>query len=145
MATLSKSQFFWMDVLNRACDISNGTGEPIKLALLTTLPVAATAHHYGDVSGTEVANGNGYTTGGALVTGWTLANTAGVVTFKSAGPPTFTPVSGNIGPFRYLLYYTTTSGTIIGWEDYGATITLSSTNNDTFTPDNTSHQLFSAS
>ncbi len=145
MATLSKSQFFLFNVFNKSCDVSNGTGEVIKIALLTTLPVAATAQHYGDVSSTEVANGNGYLTGGLAVPGFALTNTSGVVAYRSSGPPTFTPSGGNIGPFRYLLYYAVTSGVIIGWEDYGATITLSSSNGDTFTPDNTTHQLFSIS
>jgi hypothetical protein len=134
---LTKSQFFLFNVFNQNCNV---TTETVKLALVNTLPVVATAQHYSDLAG-EVANGNGYTTGGAVVS-FTLTNTTGTCTYTSSGPPTFTATGGNLGPFRYLVYYMTTSGVLIGWDDYGSSITLLVANSDTFTPDNTSHILF---
>lgn len=110
----------------------NLSSDVLKVMLTDTAPVA-TNEQYSDISGNELANGNGYTTGGATVssTGWT--NSSGTSS-KAAAATTFTSVTGNMGPFRYIVYYdsTPTIKSIIGWYDYGSSITLNGAAGETF-------------
>ncbi len=78
---------------------------------------------------TQIANGNGYTTGGTTATTTTSAQTSG--TYKLViGDVVFT-ASGSMGPFRYPVLHNATADLLIGWLDFGSNLTLSSTN--TFT------------
>ena len=65
MAAFNKFNLFVNDAWNGVLDLNTDT---IKAMLTNTVPVA-TNHVYSDISATELANGNGYTTGGATVTG----------------------------------------------------------------------------
>lgn len=59
---------------------------------------------WADVSANEIANGNGYTTGGASLTGVVSTVTGGDK--LSSGDATWTATGGNIPAFRYaVLYY----------------------------------------
>ena len=74
---------------------------------------------------TDISAGNGYTAGGTAVTITTSAQTAGL--YKLIGNDVvFTASGGSIGPFRYAALYndTATNDELIGWWDYGASITL---------------------
>jgi len=110
--------------------------------LTNTAPVAANAVK-ADI--TQVANGNGYTTDGAVVPATSYGQVAGVG--KLAGSDTvFTSNTGNMGPFRYavLMNSTPAAGPLIGWWDRGSSITLDGTQGDTFTQDFTDNtQLIS--
>ena len=100
--------------------------------LTNTAPVATNAV-YGDISGNELANGNGYTTGGATVTGQGYSQTAGVATLTGTlANPTWT-ATGSMGPFRYAVLYDSSAATkvLIGFWDYGSSVTL--TSGQTFT------------
>lgn len=103
--------------------------DAIKCMLTNTAPVA-TNSKYSDISGTELANGNGYTTGGS-VSAVSTANSGGTETVTAADI-TFT-ATGSMGPFRYAVLYDTTPSDkpLICWFDYGSSITLNS--GDTFT------------
>jgi hypothetical protein len=82
---------------------------------------------------TQIANGNGYTTGGTAATISSSAQTSG--TYKlTLADVTFT-ASGSLGPFRYATLYndTATNDELIAWWDYGSSVTLAS--GDTFTVD----------
>lgn len=85
---------------------------------------------------TEIAAGNGYTAGGTAVTITASSQTSG--TYKLVGNDVvFTAAGGTIGPFRYTVFYndtpTSPADPLIGWWDYGSSITLQVS--ETFTVD----------
>lgn len=92
--------------------------------LSNTLPVATNAVKT-DIA--EISAGNGYSAGGAPVTSQVYSQTSGTATLSGTGP-VFTAAGGSISPFRYaVLYNNTASGkNLIGWWDYGSSVTLSS-------------------
>ena len=104
--------------------------DTFKVLLTNTAPVA-TNTKYADISATEVANGNGYVTGGTAVGSTSTSNSSGTETFIG-NAVTFTG-SGTFGPFRYAVVYDTTptDQPLVGWWDYGSSISLA--NGETFT------------
>lgn len=76
-----------------------------------------------DVSN-EVANGNGYTTGGATLGSLTLTyNASGNKTVMDAADPTWTASSSGFAA-NSAVFLDTTSDNLIGWLDFGSTTTL---------------------
>lgn len=108
--------------------------DAVKVALFTAsyTPAQDTDELYSGISANEVANGNGYTTGGNAVTTSSPTYTAGTntSTFDATDPATWT-ASGAGFAFRYIVTYDSTSGVLIGYNDYGSTLTLNA--GDTFT------------
>ena len=139
MASFNKFNQFVQDMGDGVMNLASDT---IKVMLTNTAPVA-TNHVYGDISSNELANGNGYTTGGATVAGAGYTNSSGTSTF-TANPTTWTSSTGSMGPFRYVVYYDSTPSTktLIGWYDYGSSITLNGANGDTFTVTPSGGNLF---
>lgn len=128
MATAQKFNAFvaWLAIAN-----VNLTSDTLKVMLTNTAPLATNAL-YSDISATEVANGNGYTTGGATATVSSSGAVAGTYTLK-LNSPTWT-ASGAVGPFRYAVLYDSTPAsnkTLILFWDYASSATLAS--GDTFT------------
>lgn len=104
--------------------------DTIKWMLSNTLPVAANAVK-ADI--TEIAAGNGYVAGGPTITITSSLQAAGL--YKLVGNDSVITASGPVGPFRYAVLYNATpaAGNLIGWQDYGASISLA--NLETFTLD----------
>ena len=129
MAAYNKINQFVQDLANKKHDLSADT---FKVMLSNTATVA-TNSVYGDVSGAEVANGNGYTTGGTAATITSSTQTSG--TEKWILQSVVWTASGAVGPFRYATLYNATQTTplkpLIAWWDYGSSVTLA--NGDTFT------------
>jgi hypothetical protein len=129
MAVFNKFNIFVEDLAKKKHDLS---ADSFKVMLTNTAPVAANAV-YADVSGTELANGNGYLTGGTATTITSCVQTAGVlkVIFTSV---VFTATAA-VGPFRYVVLYNATQAAplkpLIAWFDYGSSISLA--NLETFT------------
>lgn len=131
----NKFNLFVDDLSKGALDLNTDT---VKAMLTNTAPVA-TNHCYSDISGNELASGDGYTTGGAAVTGTGVSNSSGTETMTAAAT-TWTSVTGNMGPFRYVVYYdsaplgngSASCKTLIGYYDNGSSITLNGANGDTF-------------
>lgn len=121
----------WVDYLCKGA--VNLSTDSIKAMLTNTAPVATNAK-YSDISATELATGNGYTAGGAVVAGTGVTNAAGVESF-AANASTWTSNTGSMGPFRYIVYYDDTSvdKAIIGSYDYGSSITLNGAAGESFT------------
>ncbi len=121
MATANKFQNMVNDLVTGVIQPSTDT---FKLVLTNTVPVA-TQHFYPANFVAELANGNGYTTGGLTLTGTTLTYSAGVVSF-TVNPVTLTATGGTVGPWRYFVYIDSTTGTLMVWYDYGQSTTLTS-------------------
>lgn len=116
--------------------MQTGTAHVYKVMLTDTAPVN-TNEVYGDISATELASGNGYTTGGASAGTVTGAQTAGTFKFVLGTDPVWTCATAPMGPFRYAVLYNTTPASplkpLIGWWDYGSSVTLAV--GETFTVD----------
>lgn len=112
--------------------------DAIKFMLTNTAPVVTNDAYSGgssNISGNEVANGNGYTTGGVTATtSYSQSGGVGTLAASFGGGATWTASGAGFGPFRYIVSYdsTPTIKSIIGWWDYGSTIS-SLTVGQTFT------------
>jgi hypothetical protein len=130
MATFNKVNVF---VENLAEKVHNLGADTLKVCLTNTAPTSASAV-FADL--TEISAGNGYSAGGSSVTISTSAQTSGTYKLVLADV-TFTASGGSIGPFRYVVLYndtpTSPADPIIGYYDYGSSITLADT--ETFTVD----------
>lgn len=136
MATFNKFNQFVQDLSHAKHDLrlpGNG-GNTLKVALVNTAPTAGLAT-YSQLS-SEAPNANGYTTGGATATITGSSQTSGTYTLIIADT-SWTATGGSIGPFRYAVLYndtqTSPSKPLIGWWDYGSSITLLT--GETFTVD----------
>lgn len=98
-----------------ALNIDDLLGATVKLALVGSAytPSDGTAGHdeWADVSANEIANGNGYTTGGATLASLAKAAITGGWKFSS-GNPSWTASGGNIPAWRYGVLYV--SGSLWG-------------------------------
>jgi hypothetical protein len=97
--------------------------DTLKVLLTNTAPVAANSVK-ADL--TEITAGNGYTAGGATASITSSAQTSGTYKLVLGDPATWTATGGSIGPFRYAALYndTATNDELIGWWDYGSSVTL---------------------
>jgi hypothetical protein len=94
-----------------------------KWALTNSAPNAATNTVLADI--TQIANGNGYTTGGTTITGVVTSRSGG--TFKVVMDDTvFTASGGSMAAFRYAVLYNDTAvgDPLVGYYDYGSSLTL---------------------
>lgn len=130
MATFSKFNQFVLDLVNGVHNFNSG--HVFKVVLSNTAPSSGNTI-LSNI--TQIANGNGYTTGGATVTVTTSAS-GGVAKVTISADPSWT-ASGSVGPFRYAVLYndtpTSPADPLIGYWDNGSSITLAS--GDTFTVD----------
>lgn len=127
MATFNKLNSFAAFMPNGGVNLASDT---TKCMLTNTAPIA-TNTTYTSISSTELASGAGYTTGGAAATLTSSTQTSGTYKFVTAlASPTWT-ASGSMGPFRYAVLYDSTTGALIGWWDFGSSLTL--TSGQTFT------------
>lgn len=135
MAAFNK---FQLTVQKFATKLINANGDTLSLALYTaaTAPAATDSVYAGTLAGgsVEVANGNGYTTKGNTGVG-VAANAAGTTTMRtSAAIPAWTAATAGFS-LRYMVLFDDTAAAddLLGWWDYGSTLTLNGTNGDTFT------------
>lgn len=111
--------------------VHNLASDTLKVMLTNTAPVATNTIK---ANLTEISAGNGYTAGGTQATQSSSAQTSGTYKLVLADV-VFTASGGTIGPFRYVVLYndTATNDELIGWYDFGSSVTLQSGN--TFTVD----------
>ena len=110
--------------------VHNLGADTLKVALTNSAPSASNTQ-LSDI--TQISNGNGYTTGGSTASITSSSQTSG--TYKLVLVDVVFTASGSMGPFRYAVLYndTATNDELIGWYDYGSSITLNS--GETFTVD----------
>jgi hypothetical protein len=126
MATFNKFNSFVEAVAEK---VHNLGSDVLKVALSNTPPVATNTVL---ANITQIANGNGYTTGGSPAGQFSSQQTSG--TYKLVlNDVTFTATPGSIGPFQYVVLYndTATNDELIGWYDYGAALTITAGNSFT--------------
>ena len=108
--------------------------DDLKFALTNTAPTAATDTVF-DPSEKHPppAAANGYTSGGHAATIDSSAESGGTYTLACTTDVVITATAGGIGPFRYVILYDDTSATdmLIGYWDYGSSITLAAGENFT--------------
>lgn len=122
MATFNKVNAF---VENLAEKQHNLQSDALKWFLTNSDPTSAATN----ISGlTEITPGNGYSAGGFTVTQVSSSQTSG--TYKLIlNNATVTASGGPIGPFRYaVLQNSTASGLVIGYYDYGVSLTITNGN-----------------
>lgn len=130
MASFNKHYAFVENVAEKVHDLGADT---LKLLLTNTAPTTSNAVK-ADL--TEISAGNGYTAGGTQTSQSSSAQTSGTYKLVCADV-VFTASGGTIGAFRYVDLYndtpTSPADPLIGWWDYGSSITLAS--GETFTAD----------
>jgi len=104
-----------------------------KLILSNTAPVVTTNLIRADAS--EIAHGNGYSSGGVTCTITSSAQSSGLFKVILAAPasPTWT-ASGAGFTFRYIILWNSTIDRLVAYWDYGSAVVMSGANADTFTP-----------
>jgi hypothetical protein len=129
MPTLTKFYSFVEAVHEKKHNLGSDT---LKVLLTNTAPSLSNTVK-ADISG-ELSTGSGYTAGGETITITSSAQSSGLYTLIASDVP-WTASGGSIGPFRYAVIYndTATNDELIGYIDYGYSITVAS--GQTFTID----------
>jgi hypothetical protein len=120
----------WTHAINTGA--ANLSSDQLYVMLTNTLPNHATAQTYTDISSTEVANGNGYTTGGKIVLGTSTTNSGGLETV--AGSSVTWNVTGTGITARYFVLYDHATGKLINFGDYLSSFTATSGQSISWTP-----------
>lgn len=145
MAAFNKFNLFTQGLVRGEHNLNSNV---VRVALYTsaTAPAASDQNYAATLAGgsVEVANGNGYTTtgnsGGASIS----SNSTGTETVRTTSAiPTWT-ASGAGFSVRYAVAYNDTNASkrLIGFWDYGSSVTLSGTNGDTFSVTGLNTSLF---
>lgn len=119
-------------VLNLGNKVFNLGSDTLKVALTNTAPTASTANQYSDLtSPLATTNLSGATPFNLTTTSFT--QTSG--TAKLIIADLVLTATGAVNPFRYIVLYddTATNKELIGYYDYGSSVTMQS--GDTFTID----------
>ena len=128
MAAFNRFNQFTDDLVKAKHDFSS---HAFKIMMTNTAPVATSAVK-ADI--TEISAGGGYSAGGGATT-ITLSNSSGQEIVK--GTNVVFSFTGAAGPFRYAVLYnatqTTPNNPLIGWWDYGQSVSYSA--GESFTVD----------
>lgn len=127
MAVFNKIYKFSEDIAQKKHNLAT---DQLKVVLTNTAP---TVNSTNLASLVDLTTGGGYTAGGANVTTTSCVQTTGV-TKLVLQDVVFTATTG-FGPFRYAVLTNATAAgqLVIGWYDYGSSISLLA--NETFTVD----------
>lgn len=125
MAALNKVNSFTEALAEKKHDLGS---DELMVALTNTAPTAAGSAVLADI--TEISYTN---LSSRVITTTASAQTSG--TYKLTLQDLELTASGSVGPFRYVVLYNNTAANkeLIGWYDYGSSITLA--NGEKFTVD----------
>lgn len=125
MATVTLFNCFIEDAAEGKHNLASNT---LKVMLTDTAPLSSNTV-YTDI--TQIAAGNGYTTGGVTATVTTSSQTAGVYSLILSGV-SWTASGGDIATHRYAVLYNDThaSKPLIGYADYGVSAVIANGNSD---------------
>jgi hypothetical protein len=120
MATFNKFNSFVEALAEKKHDLGADT---LKVMLTLSAPIASNTVK---TDLTDIAAGNGYTAGGNTAAITSSAQTSGTYKLVLADPATWTATGGAIANFRYAVLYNDTAASkeLIGWWDYGSTVTV---------------------
>lgn len=134
--SFNKFQAFVQDLGRKVHNLNSDT---LKVALSNTAVVNTNAV-LADI--TQITAANGYSSGGTTMGSTSYSQSSGVA--KLAGSNVvFTASGGSIGPLRYAVLYNSTAagGPLIGWWDYGSSVTITTGNTFTVAPTDTTNVL----
>lgn len=120
MPAFTKFNSFVEEVLKGTHNFGSHT---FKVLLTNVAPSSSANLLKGDL--TEISAGFGYSAGGPALSGVTLSRSGGTAKLVIADK-IITAAGGSIGPFRYIAIYndTAASDPLVGWADYGSSVTL---------------------
>lgn len=134
MAAFNKFNQFVADLASGVHQLQTGTSHVFKVMLTNSAPTASNSIK-GDL--TEISAGNGYSAGGISVGTITGSQSSGTFKFVGGTDPVWTASGGTVGPFRYAVLFNDTPSSpakpLVGYWDYGSSVTLNS--GETFTVD----------
>lgn len=123
MATFVKFEVVSENILEKVHNFS-AAGDTLKVYLSNTAPNAATMAVKADLA--EITNQNGYTAPIDIEND--TSRTGATTSVTTADTKTVTASGGAVGPFRYAVIYndtpTSPADPLIGYYDYGSSITL---------------------
>ena len=127
MATFNKFESFIGEL---GLGNHNLNTDTFNVYLSNATPSASADDNKADLA--EITNENGYTAPVDIQNGYSEASGTGTMT---ATDVTITASGGTVGPFRYAVIYNDThsSDGLMGWYDYGSSITLA--DGESFTVD----------
>ena len=128
----------WVAYLGSKTELMTVGGDTIKFALVSVQPVNTWSLYS---SLTEVASGNGYTTGGNAGGAMSWTQTGGTLKWIIASPTLWTCITNPMGPFQWVVGYDSTTTHLFGWWDYGVACTLQVADTFTVTLDGTNGVL----
>jgi hypothetical protein len=130
MAAFTKYNFFVDEMSKGGHNLQTAV---FKVALTNTAPTPLTDTTWSTGTYPAPAAANGYTAGGNTLT-TSSAATASYIFKLVIADSVFTAAGGNLGPFRYaIVYNSSATNKVVGYYDYGSSITLADT--ETFTVD----------
>lgn len=137
MATFNKFNNFTKALGDKLHNLGTDT---FFVQLLNSAPVATNSIET-DLPA-DLSTANGYTSGGVTIGTGTWTTSGGVAKLVLTDK-VITASGGSIGPFRYVAIFnnTSTNKELIGWIDYGSSITLADTETLTIDFDGTNGAL----
>lgn len=130
MASFNKFESFVEKLAEGEHNLGTNT---LKIYLTDATPSASLDLLKADLA--EITPQNGYPAGGTAVTVTSSSQTAGTYSLAQSADVVFTASGGSFGPFRYAVLYNDThaSDALIGWWDYGSSVSCNT--GETFTVD----------
>jgi hypothetical protein len=124
MATFNKYNQFVQDLASGVHQLQTGTSHVLRVALSNTAP----SNTHATLSQvTELTTGGGYTAGGISVGTITGSQTGGTFKLTGGTDPVWTGSGGGFTA-RYAILYndtpTSPADPLIGWWDYGSSVTI---------------------